>query len=74
MPIGFAEFAILALVVLVLFGGGKISGLMGDLGRGLTSFKRGLAESKDEGFLGAGKPGAASKPAEAPVRPDNRTA
>ena len=36
-------------VVLVLFGGkGKISGLMGDFGKGLKSFKKGMKED-DEG-------------------------
>ena len=34
---------ILALVALVLFGGrGKVSDLMGDFGRGINSFKKGL--------------------------------
>ena len=36
-------------VVLVLFGGkGKISGLMGDFGRGLKSFKKGMKEDDEE--------------------------
>jgi len=77
MTIGFAEFAILGLVVLLLFGSGKIAGVMGDFARGLTSFKRGLSEAKDEGFLGGGKgsgSGAAPSAAEAPRRPDNRAA
>ena len=34
---------------LVVFGGGgKISGLMGDVAKGIKSFKKGLAENEDE--------------------------
>ena len=40
---------ILALIALVLFGGrGKVSDLMGDFGRGINSFKKGLSDSKDD--------------------------
>jgi sec-independent protein translocase protein TatA len=40
---------ILGAIALVLFGGkGKVSDLMGDFGKGINSFKKGLAESKDE--------------------------
>ena len=35
-------------VVLVLFGRGKISGLMGEVGKGITSFKKGISEGKAE--------------------------
>ena len=39
---------ILGVIALVLFGGrGKVSDLMGDFGRGINSFKKGLSE-KDE--------------------------
>lgn len=34
----------LGLVVLVLFGKGRISEMMGDFGKGINSFKKGLAE------------------------------
>ena len=40
---------ILAAIALVLFGGrGKVSDLMGDFGRGINSFKKGLNDSKDD--------------------------
>jgi sec-independent protein translocase protein TatA len=40
---------ILALVALVLFGGrGKVSDLMGDFGRGINSFKKGLNEPEKD--------------------------
>jgi sec-independent protein translocase protein TatA len=36
-------------VVLVLFGGkGKVSDLMGDVAKGIKSFKKGLADEPDE--------------------------
>ena len=39
---------LIAVVVLVLFGRGKVAGLMGEVGKGITSFKRGLSEGKAE--------------------------
>jgi sec-independent protein translocase protein TatA len=40
---------LLVLVVFVLlFGAGRISGLMADLAKGLKSFKKGMADSDDE--------------------------
>ncbi len=45
------HWLIVLVVVLVLFGGGgKISRLMGDFGKGLKSFKKGMKE--DEGEAG----------------------
>jgi len=38
---------ILAVVVLVLFGRGRISEMMGDFGKGINSFKKGLAEGDE---------------------------
>ena len=35
-------------VVLLLFGRGKVSGLMGDVAQGVKSFRRGLADDQDE--------------------------
>jgi len=40
---------ILGAIVLILFGGkGKVSDLMGDFGKGINSFKKGLAETNQE--------------------------
>ena len=48
--IGIWQILILALVVLVLFGRGRISEMMGDFGKGINSFKQGLNEdAKSEG-------------------------
>lgn len=41
------HWVIVLIVVLVLFGGGgKLSRLMGDMARGITSFKKGLKEGE----------------------------
>ena len=40
---------ILAAIALVLFGGrGKVSDLMGDFGKGINSFKKGLSDGSKE--------------------------
>jgi sec-independent protein translocase protein TatA len=39
---------LIAIVVLILFGRGKVASLMGEFGKGITSFKRGLNEGKAE--------------------------
>lgn len=39
---------VIAIVVLVLFGRGKVSSLMGEFGKGITSFKKGLNEGNTE--------------------------
>ena len=42
------HWLILLVVVLVLFGGkGKISSLMGDVGKGIKSFKKGIKDEID---------------------------
>ncbi|MBL8905108.1 MAG: twin-arginine translocase TatA/TatE family subunit [Rhizobiales bacterium] len=41
------HWLILILVVLLLFGRGKISDLMGDMAKGIKSFKKGLADEPD---------------------------
>ncbi|MDE7125505.1 MAG: twin-arginine translocase TatA/TatE family subunit [Muribaculaceae bacterium] len=43
-----AQFIIVLLVVLLLFGGKKIPELMRGLGKGISSFKQGLREAQDE--------------------------
>jgi sec-independent protein translocase protein TatA len=46
--IGLPGILLIAIVVLVLFGRGKISSLMGEVGKGITSFKKGIKEGQDE--------------------------
>jgi sec-independent protein translocase protein TatA len=42
------HWLIVMAVVLLLFGGGRISGLMGDLAKGIKAFKRGMAEVTED--------------------------
>tara|TARA_Y100001933_G_scaffold201872_1_gene203519 strand:- start:690 stop:917 length:228 start_codon:yes stop_codon:yes gene_type:complete len=44
--IGLPGILLIAVVVLVLFGRGKISNLMGEVGKGITAFKKGVDDSK----------------------------
>jgi len=46
--IGLPGILLIAVVVLVLFGRGKISGLMGEVGKVITSFKKGISEGTKE--------------------------
>ena len=46
--IGPMGLLLIAVVVLVLFGRGKISSLMGEVGKGITAFKRGVDDGKRE--------------------------
>ena len=49
MSIGFWQIAIVVVLVVLLFGRGKISDLMGDVAKGIKSFKKGMAsDSTDE--------------------------
>lgn len=42
------HWVIVLVVVLLLFGSGKISGIMGDVAKGIKSFKKGMKEDDDE--------------------------
>lgn len=46
--IGLPGLLLIAVVVLVLFGRGKISALMGEVGKGITAFKRGVKDETAE--------------------------
>ena len=43
MSIGIWQIAIVVILVVLLFGRGKISSLMGDVAKGIESFKKGMA-------------------------------
>ena len=45
MSIGIWQIAIVVILVVLLFGRGKISSLMGDVAKGIKSFKKGMAVS-----------------------------
>jgi len=46
--IGLPGLILIAVVVLLMFGRGKVSSLMGEVGKGITAFKKGVSESKEE--------------------------
>ena len=46
--IGLPGLLLIAIVILVLFGRGKISGLMGEVGKGITAFKKGVSDGTKE--------------------------
>ena len=43
MSIGIWQIAIVVILVVLLFGRGKISALMGDVAKGIKSFKKGMS-------------------------------
>lgn len=59
------HWMVVLLVVLLLFGGGKVSSLMGDFAKGIKSFKKNMAEGDDASMeASADKPsGSISGPA-----------
>ena len=48
MSIGFWQIAIVVILVVLLFGRGKISSLMGDVAKGIKSFKKGMSTDINE--------------------------
>ena len=48
MSIGFWQIAIVVILVVLLFGRGKISSLMGDVAKGIKSFKKRMAQDPTE--------------------------
>lgn len=48
MSIGFWQIAIVVVLIVLLFGRGKISDLMGDIAKGIKSFKKGMADTTDQ--------------------------
>ena len=46
--IGLPGLLLIAVVVLVLFGKGKVSSLMGEVGKGITAFKKGVNDGQAE--------------------------
>ena len=48
MSIGFWQIAIVVVLVVLLFGRGKISSLMGDVAKGIKSFKKGMSVNREQ--------------------------
>lgn len=49
------HWVILLLIVVLLFGRGKISEVMGDVAKGIKSFKKGMADDDDAADAGKSK-------------------
>ena len=47
--IGWTGIIIIAILVVILFGKGKISSIMGDLAKGIKSFKKGMSDDPTSG-------------------------
>ena len=45
--VGIWQILIVAVVILILFGRGRISEMMGDFGKGINSFKKGLGDNEE---------------------------
>ena len=48
MGISFWQIAIVVVLIVLLFGRGKISSLMGDVAKGIKSFKKGMSSDNDD--------------------------
>ncbi len=48
MSVGFGQLLVILVIVLVLFGAGKLPQVMSDLGKGMKSFKDGMKDNKDD--------------------------
>jgi sec-independent protein translocase protein TatA len=48
MAVGATEWLVIAVVIVLLFGRGKVSELMGEIGRGISSFRRCLSEPDEK--------------------------
>ncbi|SMF31045.1 sec-independent protein translocase protein TatA [Azospirillum oryzae] len=55
------HWIIVLLIVLLLFGAGKLPKVMGDLAKGVKSFKAGLQDDSDDATPGSNAPGANAK-------------
>ena len=64
------HWLIVLLVVLVLFGRGRVSEIMGDFGKGIKSFKQGMA---DEETKPAAPPAQIPAPSETPAAEASKT-
>jgi len=69
------HWMVVLLVVLLLFGGGKVSSLMGDFAKGIKAFKKNMADDHDASMADGEKPaGSISGPSdESASRPSRET-
>ncbi|GGD56072.1 twin-arginine translocase TatA/TatE family subunit [Croceicoccus mobilis] len=70
MNVGPWQLLIVAIVILVLFGRGKISEMMGDFGKGIKSFKQGMnEEARNADRIEQQTPAPTAAPTTAPTPP-----
>ncbi len=68
------HWVIVLLIVLILFGRGRIAEMMGDFGKGISSFKKGLNETEDTAAKATRiEPPAAPVETPAPAPADNKS-
>jgi sec-independent protein translocase protein TatA len=60
MSIGIWQIVLILVIVMILFGAGKLPRVMGDVAKGVKSFKSGLKDDEDEA-VAEGKPAAAKE-------------
>ncbi|GGZ98608.1 twin-arginine translocase TatA/TatE family subunit [Novosphingobium arvoryzae] len=73
MGLSLPHLIVLALVVLVLFGRGRISEMMGDFGKGIKSFKQGMADEANAQQPPAPPAQQIPPPAASPAAPASET-
>ncbi len=56
MSISGTEWLIILAVIVLVFGRAQVFRLIGDAGRGLTNFRRGIADPADPGLTDSGPP------------------
>ena len=61
------HWVIVLLIVLILFGRGRIAEMMGDFGKGISSFKKGMSETEETAAKAARIEPPVTPPAEAPA-------
>jgi sec-independent protein translocase protein TatA len=48
MPLGLPELLIILVIIIILFGVGRLSKIGSELGKGISAFRTGLNEGKEE--------------------------
>ncbi|MBL71252.1 MAG: twin-arginine translocase TatA/TatE family subunit [Rhodobiaceae bacterium] len=66
MGISWVQILVVAVLLVLLFGRGRISSLMGDVARGITSFRQGLREGADNANENTGRPTIEGEPVDKP--------
>ena len=68
---GIGHWLVVLLVIMLLFGAGRVSGLMGEVAKGIKSFKKGMAEDDESEMrrISAERAAQAVPPPAAPVQP-----